>query len=141
MWKSNNWAADLDLQPYQFIVSHYYTSMPKTSKADDLDESSLHILNSCVDRMLGLTNREAKALYVMLAAHYNEPRAITPAQMLTESNLLARKNVSVIGWFAFDSLETGLITRGGRTVTWDISRHTNTRSNPCTFLFTWKGRS
>jgi len=111
MWKADHWLPDLNVGAYDFIVSHYYTAMPLLSTADDVDQSSLKILDSSLDRMLAATERQEKALYLMLAAHYREPWLITPAQMLAEWNLVSRKNISAIGWFAFDSWETGRTAR------------------------------
>lgn len=101
-WKSGHFLDKLDMNPYDFILSHYFTGMPKDSAPETIDQTSLKTLDSSVERMLAATKRNAKPLYVMLAAHYNQPQTVTPGHMVAEWNLLAEKNISAIGWFAFD---------------------------------------
>lgn len=104
-WTSGQLAGKLEMAPYDFILAHYFTGMPEDSEAGEVDQASLGILNSSVDTMLSITQPNGKTLYVLLAAHYNEPRVITPRQMVAEWNVVAKKNLGAIGWFAFDGWE------------------------------------
>ena len=95
----------IDLDPYDFVVTHYFT---KIYQEDDdfleVDESSITGLRDALRSLTGSGLLEGKDLFLMLGAHCTYPYVITPAQMVEEWNaaLEYSEYLAGIGWFTYD---------------------------------------
>ena len=101
-WKKSLSWDEIDLTPYDFVVTHYFTKMQISNQDPELEMNyqSIKKLTEKLDKQIqtGLD----KPIYLLLAAHCTYPYVITPMQMVQEWNALSPIELDGIGWFTFD---------------------------------------
>ena len=115
-WASVDLWDMIDLEPYDFIVTHYFTKQSQYSYGEDpvwencTNISSIKDLRGALENLQGSTHIGSRRIYLMLAAHCSYPHIITPAQMVDEWNTAAVYELGGLGWFTFDLWPSGNIT-------------------------------
>ena len=107
-WKESDWWQDVDLEPYDFVVTHYLTGMLQQDHQDPskIDPQSLDKLRDALESLLNPAENLTKGrdVFLLLAAHCTYPYIITPMQMIQEWNTVLEfaDRLRGVGWFTFD---------------------------------------
>lgn len=93
-----------DLEPYDFVVTHYFTGMVQGESLLRVDEPSLNTLREGLGSLVDSGLLEGRDWFLLLAAHNNYPRVVTPAQMIEEWKIAMEfsEHLAGVGWFTFD---------------------------------------
>jgi len=110
-WKTTDWRGKVDLGPYDFVVTHYFTRI-HTDSPEDMqnpmltDEANIARLDTGLEHLLNPSKNLTQGMDVilLLGAHCQHPYIITPMQMVQEWNTAMKyKDLLVaVGWFTFD---------------------------------------
>ena len=112
-WKPYHWWLQVDLAPYDFVVTHYFTRINHQESGNTtfpepnyVDLPSLARLEEALEKLLGQDPGETTGLkvFLLLGAHCAYPYVTTPMQMIHEWNLAMKYShrLAGVGWFIFD---------------------------------------
>jgi hypothetical protein len=110
-WRSTDSWGKVDLAPYDFVVTHYYSKLgydPGDSENLEMrsDDASISVLRDALASLLHPVTNTTGGLevFLLLGAHCNYPYVITPMQMVGEWNtaLEFKDQLAGVGWFTWD---------------------------------------
>lgn len=116
LWTSVDLWDMIDLEPYDFVVTHCFTKQRwhdyqgDTIGVDSTSSSSTSALKSSLQSLLESGRCGDTRIYLLLAAHCSYPHVITPGQMVDEWNTAAGYEIGGLGWFTFDLWPSGNLT-------------------------------
>lgn len=115
-WRCTDWWQEVDLAPYNFVVTHYFTKMDYDRENFEnaetkVDEASIIELRDALEFLLDPRENITGGVdvFLLLGAHCSYPSIITPMQMVREWNtaLEYRSRLAGVGWFTFDLWSMG----------------------------------
>jgi len=107
-WKPGGWWNQVDLEPYDFAVTHYFTSVDwddaSPAPPSRVEERDLKLLEESLVELQGVIGVDGPEVFLLLGAHCVYPRAKTPMQMIREWNVAMQFHdfLSGVGFFIFD---------------------------------------
>jgi beta propeller repeat protein len=116
LWTSVDLWDMIDLEPYDFVVTHCFTKQRwhdyqgDTIGVNSTSSGSTSALESSLQSLLESGRCGGTRIYLLLAAHCSYPHVITPGQMVDEWNTVAGYEIGGVGWFAFDLWPSGNLT-------------------------------
>jgi hypothetical protein len=112
-WSQRGVWGQVDLEPYDFVVAHYFTKMPYRDQEDpglmEVDRSSITILRNALESLAQSGLMGGRDLFLLLGAHCAYPYVITPGQMVEEWNTALGfwEHLAGVGWFTYDIWSSG----------------------------------
>jgi hypothetical protein len=108
-WKPTGWWSEIDPEPYDFVVTHYYTKIDQPAEKGGemiINEASITRLRTALSWLTdpGENISQGLDIYLMLGSHCAYPYIITPMQMIREWNAVLEfsDRLTSVGWFTFD---------------------------------------